>query len=118
VVQAPDPGMGVLMDLIGAELDAAVARAQGWVQCKHGLNAGSWYSSALTEWRAGSAYSPSTEWSDGGPIIERERITIVPYEAHGEALQWTASIGPYGGLPFVGPTPLIVAMRAFVASKA
>lgn len=52
----------------------------------------------------------STLWAQGGPIIERERITI------SDALdQWVA--GLKGTLSWFGPTPLIAAMRCYVASK-
>jgi hypothetical protein len=52
----------------------------------------------------------STDWSQGGPIIERERINLEPFKnIHGE--QWSAD-GEWDG-----PTPLIAAMRCYVASK-
>ena len=55
-------------------------------------------------------YSPSTEWSQGGPIIEREKITI------SDSLEsWAA--GYNGTLRYFGPTPLIAAMRCFCCSK-
>ena len=59
-------------------------------------------------------YSPSTDWSQGGPIIERERISIST-EENG----WSANIcAPRYGLSLgFGPTPLIAAMRCYVASK-
>lgn len=57
--------------------------------------------------------SPSTDWSQGGPIIERERIEIGSY-----ADQWQATMHMEGGSIFDrGPTPLIAAMRCYVASK-
>jgi hypothetical protein len=54
----------------------------------------------------------STDWALAGPIIEREGITVRRYT---DAL-WDASIGR---LDYVadGPTPLIAAMRCYVASK-
>jgi len=65
----------------------------------------------------------TTEWEKGGPIIERERITL----AYGEdEKDWFACIGdsrrfdndtPDGLEKVVGPTPLIAAMRCYVASK-
>jgi hypothetical protein len=60
----------------------------------------------------GWIFKPSTDWSQGGPIIEREGITVRRYT---DAL-WDASIGR---LDYVadGPTPLIAAMRCYVASK-
>jgi len=65
-------------------------------------------------------YSPSTNWSQGGPIIEREEISITN-EAEG---RWIGAIdNPEAGGEWdwrwnrVGPTPLIAAMRCYVASK-
>lgn len=54
--------------------------------------------------------SPSTNWAQGGPIIEREKITP---EWTGE--NWMAYIRHDD--EFFGPTPLIAAMRCYVASK-
>lgn len=61
-------------------------------------------------------YTPSKTWSDGGPIIEREFITVMALEEGG----WTASVGELwiaedGGI--CGKTPLEAAMRCYVASK-
>ena len=68
-------------------------------------------------------YSPSTDWSQGGPIIARERIDLFTEKYTPEA--WFASIARHqnGGrltgwrLHQYGPTPLIAAMRVYVASK-
>ena len=64
----------------------------------------------------GCAFSPSTDWSQGGPIIEREFITII--NAAGDDV-WSAY--PIADDPVAhrksGPTPLIAAMRCYVASK-
>jgi hypothetical protein len=52
----------------------------------------------------------STDWAQGGSIIEREKITL---EWTGE--NWCAYIR-HDAEEF-GPTPLIAAMRCYVASK-
>jgi hypothetical protein len=59
-------------------------------------------------------YSPSTDWAQGGPIIERERISVW---ARGN--EWAAEtfIPNHQGDEQEGPTPLIAAMRCYVASK-
>ena len=61
-------------------------------------------------------YEPSTNWAQGGPIIERERITL-----DGTAIlnQWMAVFHVPDEEPWEmrGPTPLIAAMRCYVASK-
>jgi len=75
-------------------------------------------------------YMPHASWSLGGPLIERERIGIAIYERqHGEnpppdSMRWIASMEmgsdhAHAGemLLALGPTPLIAAMRAYVASR-
>jgi hypothetical protein len=52
----------------------------------------------------------STDWAQGGPIIERERITVIAMPNG----TWATS-SPYHS--FHHPTPLIAAMRCYVASK-
>jgi len=56
-------------------------------------------------------YEPSLYWAQGGPIIEREGIAILQCPRG-----WAARIG-FGGEYIEGPTPLIAAMRCYVASK-
>ena len=57
----------------------------------------------------------STDWTQGGPIIERERISFVsPNEVIDE---WEAVHPTQMHNESYGPTPLIAAMRCFVASK-
>lgn len=124
-------------ELLGRPLDAAVAKARGW------QTNGAWATDparpndvielgAPGEWAEGGEYfGPSTRWQDAGPIIEQERIAIVAstgFEGLDMPLTWCASVGDFSHyidqpLPFVGdsvaegPTPLIAAMRAYVASK-
>lgn len=59
-------------------------------------------------------YRPSADWSWGGPIIERERIGLDAYST----VRWNA-FHPQRveGTCGVGPSPLVAAMRAYVASK-
>ena len=102
-------------DLIGPALDWAVAKC---------LQPG------YEEWRlirwVEQEFAPTADWAQGGPIIEREGIEI-------NVRNWSPS--PICRLPgkyewsarlcFVrqteckhfGPTPLIAAMRCFVASR-
>ena len=63
-----------------------------------------------------ATWQPSTIWSQGGPIIERESITVG--DAGGS---WVAG-KPWADEFFssfvtYGPTPLIAAMRCFVSSR-
>jgi hypothetical protein len=76
-----------------------------------------------------SAYSPTTDWAMGGPIVEREKIGVwwathvVDDEGNEYGNHWYAEPGmtdenadkPYTCM--TGPTPLIAAMRCYVASK-
>ena len=87
-----------ISSLEGALLDAAVAKAE------------------TGDSQVPGTFRPSTEWNDGGPIIERERISIV----HGGMGDWHAFMGdPQEGVAGDGEglSPLIAAMRAYVASK-
>jgi len=61
-------------------------------------------------WHEGRCAWFSTDWAEGGPIIERERIDVL-YE---HDLRWIAV--PQKGIESYGPTPLIAAMRCYVAS--
>lgn len=57
-------------------------------------------------------YSPSRLWSQGGPIIEREKISTVCCDHLGE---WKAE-DRFDKAAY-GPTSLVAAMRCYVASK-
>lgn len=65
-------------------------------------------------------YSPSTDWAQGGPIIEREIHSITDTTMRSDmSFAWEAKIHVGAGLcvRMHGPTPLIAAMRCYVASK-
>lgn len=63
----------------------------------------------------------STDWSQGGPIIEREEIGTQRRMPCMRGEEWEASggVGAKGAgySHAYGPTPLIAAMRCFVASR-
>lgn len=68
-------------------------------------------------------FSPSTNWEHGGQIVEREVRILEKRDGtafyNGEevsGVRWLATCKP-GTFTFMGRTPLIAAMRAFVASK-
>ena len=117
-------------ELDGALLDAAVALAGGAVSGGLGV----W------RWPAGvrlmaASWEPSANWSQGGPIIERERIALWPCGPDHQNGFWSAGydVNVSSGqqcesgwleLPAIeatheqtGRTSLIAAMRAYVASK-
>ena len=54
----------------------------------------------------------STNWSQGGPIIEREKI-----QTGWDGDQWIAKYEIGDGSWQSGPTPLIAGMRCFVKSQ-
>jgi hypothetical protein len=60
-------------------------------------------------------YAPSTDWGKGGPIIEREGITLEMAARMVDApIEWGANCG-HGY--YWASTPLIAAMRCYVSSK-
>ena len=63
----------------------------------------------------------STDWAHGGPIIERERIefwTADSYQdEYGKFTSIKSAKHPASMQHYKGPTPLIAAMRCYVASK-
>ena len=67
-------------------------------------------------------WTPSTNWAQGGPIIEREGITIkAPFDGaiHRKFKDGSPRWGANKGVAATasGPTALIAIMRCFVASK-
>ena len=94
-------------ELTGAALDWAVAKCEGISTAEfitlHSLPASD------AAWK----YQYSTDWAQGGPIIEREKIATQFWVSEGE---WEALIKG-GFFACTGPTPLIAAMRCYVASK-
>jgi hypothetical protein len=91
-------------ELTGAALDWAVAKCLGVD-----------YISFLNMHQCGHFHF-STDWAQGGPIIERESIDVLR-DPNGTA-GWGARV--YISRRDVwcyGPTPLIAAMRCYVASK-
>lgn len=97
-------------ELSGALLDAAVAMAEGKKVVAHGST---FYYASASEPATVVHYSSS--WKRGGPIIERERITVQPWPDDWAALFY----GPCRAIIAIarGRTPLIAAMRAYVAAK-
>jgi hypothetical protein len=98
-------------DLTGEALNWAVGVADGVeVKLENLLSADGFRVVTAHGWTA-NGYDPSDSWSLAGPIIEREGMQIQTFMD-----KWLASIPR----PFVqqdGPTPLIAAMRCYVASK-
>ena len=92
-------------ELSGVQLDWAVAKCEGEeVRLEKGQLEALW---------TDNGYKPSTYWAQGGPIIEREGVLLEPQSDHWDA---TLDNGDYVFWRF-GPTPLIAAMRCYVANK-
>jgi hypothetical protein len=94
-------------DLIGPALDWAVTKCEGRREPALVNNfAVAWYTWPNTHY--------STNWSQGGPIIEKEMISI------GHAWNrpvWLASEHNIEADLVEGPTPLIAAMRCYCCAK-
>jgi hypothetical protein len=70
----------------------------------------------------GFVYSPTSNWAQGGPIIEREKICVEweTYDTDDTNYgYWSARMytPPQGTTYTEGETALIAAMRSYVASK-
>ena len=63
-------------------------------------------------------FAPSTDWALGGPIIEREWLDVTPWPNESdEDLRWQCKQHDSIDCVAFGQTPLIAAMRCYVASK-
>ena len=65
-------------------------------------------------------YTPSTDWAQGGPIIEREECVATIERLNSGDFRVQMPYDRQAEMPgryFYGPTPLIAAMRCYVASK-
>lgn len=131
--------MAKVSELSGAALDWAVATCEnlplkldpmgkGVSSHRYHVWPDDWPPSAPGYLSVGGKYSPSTNWSQGGPIIDREDLAISPlpdglWRAYApEGTKWV----PHGesGLEVFNWKhkqeayhPLIAAMRCYVASK-
>lgn len=91
-------------ELSGTTLNWAVAKCEGVEVAKFKESPSLFYGKGFDK------YHPSTDWALGGPIIARENIELKPTYAG-----WTAFLG--NTLFANASTPLIAAMRCYVASK-
>jgi len=97
-------------ELTGAALDWAVAKCEG-VTVLPKMRGGC-YATLVRGETVLLCYS--TDWAQGGPIIERECIDVMF-----EGPEWYAYMRWASGrmIQYDGDTPLIAAMRCYVASK-
>ncbi len=105
-------GKRLVSELEGAELDYWVARALGLSNINKHPN-GIWYSYSIDFSGYGELPRYSACWESAGPIIERERISITTHVPG----KWYASKEIDGDDWCLGDTPIMAAMRCFVASK-
>jgi hypothetical protein len=60
----------------------------------------------------------STDWEEGGLIIEREWLDVTPWPNESdEDMRWQCKQHDSIDCVAFGPTPLVAAMRCYVASK-
>lgn len=105
-------------ELTGAALDWAVANCE----CVNYVHKDTDYAPNGCTYQRGTFQITgphySKEWSQGGPIIERERIFVKPMLTR---QSWRSYVVPESGQGIrgsqYGDTPLIAAMRCYVASK-
>ena len=116
-------------ELIGRPLDYAVAIALGGTDLQFDT-VGTWWITINGKdhpldsgWSAVPNFSPSTDWAQGGPIIEREFIELrnqTSFSGGWEAWKWLEETQDYLVIGKQGrycPSPLVAAMRAYVAYK-
>ena len=101
-------------ELTGAALDWFVLRCERpeWWEEGNDFRMSNDYSDLLMD--DGEDFNPSTNWAQGGPIIEREGITIERFKG---GPKWSAFLFQTGDCEIAADTPLIAAMRCYVASK-
>lgn len=103
-------------ELTGAQLDWAVLTVENHEDA-------AWYldnKGRLMEehGEVSAAYCPSTLWNHGGPIIERREIALCVCGTRWEAARVIdIAGGDTDTIIEYGPTPLVAAMRCYVASK-
>jgi len=97
-------------ELTGAALDWAV------MHCEHPDNSISFFFKLRALHALHSSFYYSTNWAQGGPIIERKRLNLRASDA-GDWIASTHDMPHPDRLIQYGPTALIAAMRCYVASK-
>jgi len=110
-------------ELTGAALNWAVAKCEGYdyaIVDGAVLTGETRYEAETADDTYGcesdEVYEPSTDWSQGGPIIEREGISVAYIDDNiADGAWFSSTVG--GDENAEGPTPLIAAMRCYVASK-
>jgi hypothetical protein len=126
-------------EMSGAVLDWAVAASEGKDHSTHK----DWGNAAINDlgrlsishrnWNCAKYFEPSKKWAEGGPIVEREGITLSSpgslVHRHGgpnagwgpsgiwSATTWHKGVNGRRSIAHHETSPLIAAMRCYVASK-
>jgi hypothetical protein len=104
-------------ELSGAALDWAVAKCEGYID-----DCNTWLHEATVDEVAEGCFKPSTDWAQGGPIMEREGIDCVFHpgilDMPGGATtnEWTAMHVDYTN-EYKSSRLLEAVMRRYVAMK-
>lgn len=121
-------------DLEGVDLDYWVAKARGWIDYpSDSIEQGRYWHTDPARAPFGLRvekhyFRPSTAWAQGGPIIACEKIASwasgdvwrALHPSQDDLAYYDADLGVLDADcvdGFEGPTPLIAAMRAYVALK-
>lgn len=100
------------------DIDRKIAEIEGWA-----------YSIMFHAWERGrimdatfervKQYKPSTDWADGGPLIEKYKVSLNTIINNDENGEWLGSIQEQAmlNLHYRAKTPLEAAMLAIIASK-
>lgn len=110
-------------ELAGAVLDWAVAQVDGALSdaAWEYDNSECYYSHCDTAEGDSVVWSPSTEWEQGGALIEKFGLGVCKfYEPVDGAVtdgNWWAALSPDDTIRFDAPLPLIAAMRVIVGMK-
>lgn len=113
-------------ELIGAALDWAVAVCDGYECQFEDEVSGPWLvpqEGFLHDEKPLSRYSPSTNWAQGGPLLEEELMQVFNYAKSSPNEPWFVEKKHFGrhhkaGRSYAeGPTILIAAMRCLCASR-
>lgn len=115
-------------ELTGPALRWAVATLEGYTNLRRGVFSGELVMDPPRKEYGAVEFSSicyGTDWAQGGPIIERERIAVscTPEEwcAYSNGGEHPIGLTRKRGFRYtgkaVGPAPLIAAMRCYVASK-
>jgi hypothetical protein len=91
-------------ELIGPALDWAVAKCEGVD-----------YNGPASKYLGTPYFNYSTNWAQGGPIIEREKIVLIA--PHDDIEVWEAYHPTRTHDESYGPTPLIAAMRCYCCAE-